>query len=89
MDKWEYPKIQDVDNEAFILIRQQLYTLLFELHMAENHKIVEPEKEYNVYWENFCSYVEYLPQRVDEATNRSLVDSNSASLPSSEERETQ
>jgi len=78
MDKWERPRIQDLDNEAFILIRQQLYNLLFELHMAENHKIVEPEKEYNVYWENFCEYVEWLSQRIDESVNRSLTDSQTS-----------
>lgn len=81
-----YPtvKIQEMDNEAFILVRQHIYNLLYELHMAENHKIADPKKEYNVYWENFCSYVEYLPQRVYEATNRSFVDSQSSPTTPSE-----
>lgn len=67
MSEDEYPKIQDLDNEAFIFIRQHLYQLLHELHMAENYKIVNPEKEYNVYWENFCIDLKYLPNRIGEA----------------------
>lgn len=35
MSENEYPKIQDLDNEAFIMIRQHLYHLLHELHMAD------------------------------------------------------
>jgi len=78
MDKWEYPKIQDLDNEAFILIRQKFYDILHELHFAENYKIVNPEKDYNVYWENVCELVEHLPIRIAESVNRQFVDSQSS-----------
>ena len=79
MNKWEYPKIQDLDNYAFILIRQKLYNMLHELHMAENYKIVNPEKEYNVYWENFCEMAEWLTTRVDESVSyQTLTDSQSS-----------
>jgi len=64
-DKWIYPKIQDLDNMAFILLRDKLYHLLHELHMAENYKIVNPEKDYNVYWDNFCNMIEYITMHVD------------------------
>ena len=76
--KWEYPKIQDLDDGSFNFIRHNLYNLLHELHMAENYKIVNPEKEYNVYWENFCEMVEYLTMRVDEAACHEFVDSQSS-----------
>lgn len=84
MSKWEYPKIEDLDNYSFILIRQQLYDILHELHMAENYKIVNPEKDYNVYWENACELVEYLSTRVDEAVYGSFTDSQSSTPKASE-----
>ena len=74
-DKWEPPKIQDVDNLAFVLLRGRLYDFLHELHMAENYKIVNPEKDYNVYWDNFCNMIEYIKMHVDECVYRGAFDS--------------
>lgn len=78
MNDWDHPKIQELDNMAFILIRQGLYDMLFELHMAENYKIVNPEKDYNVYWENFCEAAEWLSTRVDESVYHGFIDSQSS-----------
>ena len=78
MNKWRHPEIQDLDNMAFVLIRQHFYDLLHELHMAENHKIVHPERDYNVYWDNLCELVEGLPESIDMAVHRVLVDSHSS-----------
>ena len=68
-EKWEHPSIMDVDNEGFAAVRELLYQLLHELHMAENHKLARPDNEYNVYWQNFCDMVEYLAGSVDSAVS--------------------
>lgn len=74
-EKWEHPQIQDLDNLSFVLLRDEVYKLLHELHMAENYKIVNPEKEHNVYWENFCDLVKYMKHSVDETICRGESDS--------------
>ena len=78
MSKWEHPRVQDLANLAFVLMRQKLYDMLHELHMAENYKIVNPEKEQNVYWENFCEIVEFLSRGIEEAVHRGFVDFQSS-----------
>lgn len=75
VEKWEHPSIMDVDNEGFVVIREQLYQLLHELHMAENHKLARPDNEYNVYWQNFCDMVEHLADSVDSAVSNVRQDS--------------
>lgn len=73
MSKWEYPNLEEVDNIAFTVIRQYTHDLLFELHMAENQKLVEGKGE--TYWDNFCDRVEHLSTRVDEAVYHGFTDS--------------
>ena len=65
MNKWDYPKLEDVDEIGFTVINQHLYDLLFELHMAQNQKLIKKRGE--TYWDNFCNMVEWLSTRVDEA----------------------
>lgn len=64
--KWEPPPIKELDNMAFVLLRERIYQLLHELHMAENYKLCNPEKDYNVYWDNFCNMIEYITMHIDE-----------------------
>jgi len=78
MSKWKYPLIQDLDNVAFVLVRQHFYDLLHELHMAENYKITHQDATYNVYWENVCEMIEYLSTRIDESIYARDYDSQSS-----------
>jgi hypothetical protein len=75
VNKWDPPSIMDVDNEGFVAVREHLYQMLHELHMAEIHKLARPDNEYNVYWENFCDTVEHLEALVDSAVSNVRQDS--------------